>query len=85
MTKLSEKIIKLTVESMENRFNGEINAFQPEDEDEKFVLQVKDTTVLIDAGKKSFTPLKRGSSETYMTLKKFFSNVGLNYNSRSAQ
>lgn len=81
---MSDKIIELTVESLQNRFDGEINAFQPKEEDEKFVLKLKDTTVMIDAAAKTFTPLKRGSSDVYMALKEFFSSVGLKYNSRSA-
>lgn len=80
---MSEKIVELTVESMENRFDAEINAFQPKDEEERFVLRVEDTTVLVDAGSKSFTPLRRGSSETYMKIKKFFNQVGLEYRSAS--
>jgi hypothetical protein len=68
---------------MRNRFDGEINAFQPEDEKESFILKVEDTTVLINAGHKTFTPLKRGDADVYMQLKEFFSNVGLRYNSRS--
>lgn len=80
---MSEKIIELTVESIEHRLKSEVNAFQPKEERESFILNVEDTTVVINAAEKTFTPVNRGNSDVYMDLKEFFNRVGLEYRSYS--
>ncbi|WP_414836819.1 hypothetical protein [Candidatus Nanohalococcus occultus] len=80
---MSEKIVKLTADSLEERFDQKVDAFQPSDENERFILKMGRTTVLINVGLKTFTPLKRGDPENYMKLKEFFSDVGLRYQSSS--
>lgn len=78
-----QKIISLMVETLEDKFEGDVNAFQPADKEKEFIISVDDTVIAVNTGKKKFSPLKRGDASEYLKLKKIMEKVGLEYITRS--
>jgi len=71
------------VETLEEKFEGEVNAFQPADKDKEFIISIEDTVISVDTRSKNFSPLKRGEASDYLKLKEIMEKVGLEYITRS--
>lgn len=80
---MTQKIISLMVETLEEKFEGDVNAFQPADEEKEFMISVGETVVAVDTAGKNFSPLKRGEASDYLKLKKIMEKVGLEYITRT--
>ncbi|MFB6245810.1 MAG: hypothetical protein ABEJ03_05695 [Candidatus Nanohaloarchaea archaeon] len=80
---MTQRIVQLATESIEEKFGKEVEAFKPSGEDHRFVLKVEDTVLVINTGNKTFKPARRGSASTYLDLRKFFREVGLEPDTRS--
>lgn len=80
---MSQKIVTLMAETLEDRIGGDVNAFKPASEEKKFVISVDETVIAVNTSNKQFSPLKRGDASKYLEMKKILEKVGLNYVSRS--
>lgn len=80
---MTQKIVALMAETLEDRIGGEVNAFKPGDEEKKFMISVDSTVIQVDTRRKQFSPLKRGDASKYLEMKKILEKVGLNYRARS--
>lgn len=79
---MTTKVASLMADTLQKKMDSEVNIFKPESENYRFVVSVGDTVAMVDTREKVFTPMKR-SAESYMELKEFMKNVGLEYRARS--
>ena len=69
------------VDTVQKQIDGNIAAYQPDDENSRFVLSTKENTVLVDAEQKVFVPVEKRNPVQYMELKSFMKEVGLEFRS----
>lgn len=75
------KLIGLMVDTVQNQIDGDIAAYQPDNEDTRFVISTEENTVLVDADRKVFVPVEKRNPVQYMELKSFMKEVGLKFRS----
>lgn len=80
---MDPQVIPLMVDVVEERLEKDVMAYQPEEENRRFILGVDKTVVMIDEEKEVFVPLNRGESITYLDLKGFLKELDLIYRSRT--
>jgi hypothetical protein len=71
------------VETIEQQIDDDVAAYQPEDENGRFVLSTGKNTVLVDARQKVFVPVRKDEPTKYIELKNFLREVGLQYSAPS--
>ena len=81
---MTQKIVTLMADTLEDKIGGDVNAFKPEDEEKKFIISVNDTVIMVDTARKQFSPLKRGDASKYLEMKDILEKVGLKYRSRAS-
>lgn len=81
---MTQKIVTLMAETLEDRVGGDVNAFKPADKEKQFVISVDDTVIAVNTSNKQFSPLKRGDASKYLEMKQILEKVGLKYASRTS-
>lgn len=71
------------VETLEEKLQGEVNAFQPSEKEDEFIISVDETVIAVDTRDKEFSPLKRGEASDYLKIKNIMEKVGLEYITRT--
>ncbi len=78
---MDQEVIWLMSQALEDALGQESVAFQPSDEDERFIISVDESVILVDAERKLFVPVKRGKAIGYLDIKGFMQELGLEYES----
>lgn len=75
------KLIGLMVDTIQKHTETDIAAFQPSEEETRFVLSTEKNSILVDADRKVFVPMEKEDPAEYMEVKKFLKEVGLEFRS----
>ncbi len=76
---MTNDVIGLMVDAIQEQLGEDAAAFKPADEEDRFLVHAKESTVLIDAERRVFVPLEKGDAAGYLDLKSFLEEIGLSY------